>query len=279
MSFSIVIAVIAAALLVVIFMLIRSVKTDKSTVKNVSQKIEKKGSSAVIREAEKKLAHDPHNVDALEMLGDVYLRDKVWDKVWSVYKTLYDIAPAHVEIDIAKCGLRMGIAAFNLDKLEEAAKALMVSLKKNPDNFESNLYLGKTFNKKGVYDKAIYCFRKAKILMPENSEVNELLGLSLFRFQKYRDCLPYLKRVLEEKPDDKELLYDMAVAMSECGMGEKALKVFVHLRPDPVFGPQSCLEAGKMHEKPVENHVEFVENSTCENLGSVLLYSKLNIAS
>ena len=32
-------------------------------------------------------------------------------------------------------------------------------------------------------------------------------------------------------------------------MTDKALKVFVHLRPDPQYGAMSCLEAGKMHER------------------------------
>ena len=79
--------------------------------------------------------------------------------------------------------------------------------------------------------------------------MNQLLGSTLFKFQKYRDCLPFLKRVLDENPGDKEILFEMAVAMTECGMGDKALKVFMHLRPDPEFGPQACLEAGKMHER------------------------------
>ena len=85
-------------------------------------------------------------------------------------------------------------------------------------------------------------------MQPENNEVNELLGKSLFKSQKFRDSLPFLKRVLDENPGNKEILFDMAVAMTECGMGDKALKVFMHLRPDPEFGAQSCLEAGKMHE-------------------------------
>ena len=33
----------------------------------------------------------------------------------------------------------------------------------------------------------------------------------------------------------------------ECGYGEKAMKVFLHLRPDPEFGTRSCLAAGIIH--------------------------------
>ena len=248
MIISILIAVIVALLLVSIIVGIKSIKR-KEEKKDVSQKIQKKGKSAILKEAEKKLAHDPHNVPSLETIGDIYFSEKNWERVWSVYKTLYDISTAHPEIDIVKCALRMGMAAFSLDKNDDAVSALMLCIKKDPNNFDCNLFLGKALVKANTFDKAVYCFKKAKVLQPENNEVNMLLGTALFKSQKYRDCLPFLKRVLDENPGNKEVLFDMAVAMTECGMGDKALKVFMHLRPDPEFGPQACLEAGKMHER------------------------------
>ena len=39
----------------------------------------------------------------------------------------------------------------------------------------------------------------------------------------------------------------MADAMQQTGFGDKALKVFMHLRADPEFGARSCLAAGIMH--------------------------------
>ena len=248
MIISILIAVIVALLLVSLIVGIKNIKRREDK-KDVTQKIQKKGKSAVLKEAERKLAHDPHNVQALEMVGNIYYGEKDWEKVWNIYKTLYDISAAHPEVDIAKCALKMGIAAYNLDKNEDAINSLLLSVKKVPDNFDCNMYLGRALMKANTFDKAIYCFKKAKVLQPENNEVNELLGLALFKNQKYRDCLPFLKRVLDDNPGNKEILFDMAVAMTECGMGDKALKVFMHLRPDPNFGAQSCLEAGKMHER------------------------------
>ncbi|MCR5189169.1 MAG: tetratricopeptide repeat protein [Treponema sp.] len=248
MIFSVLIAVIVAAILVVVILLVRSSK-KKTLGQDVAERIQKKGKSAILREVEKKLAHDPHNVQALETIGDIYFNEKNWEKVWNVYKTLFDISTAHVEINVAKCTLRMGIAAFYLKKNEDAIASLMASIKKDPESFDCNFYLGQALFNAGTYDKAVYCLKKARIIQPENIDVNALLGQCLFKAQKYRDCLPFLKRVLDERPDNKEMLFDMAVAMSEVGMGDKAIKVFMHLRPDPQFGAQSCLEAGKMHER------------------------------
>ena len=248
MIISILIAVIIALLLVTVIVGIKSIKRKEDS-KDVSQKIQKKGKSAILKEAEKKLAHDPHNVASLEMIGDIYYSEKNWEKVWGVYKTLYDISTAHPEIDISKCALRMGAAAYGLDKNDDAVSALMLCIKKDPNNLDCNLYLGKALMKANTFDKAVYCFKKAKAISPEHPEINMLLGTALYKSQKFRDCLPFLKRVLDENPGNKEILFEMAVAMTECGMGDKALKVFMHLRPDPEFGPQACLEAGKMHER------------------------------
>ncbi|MCR4742510.1 MAG: tetratricopeptide repeat protein [Treponema sp.] len=248
MLISVLIAIIVAASIIVLLIVVKPGKRGGNS-GDISSRVQKKGKSAILKEAEKKLTHDPHNVLALKTVGEIHYNDKNWEKCWNVYKTLYDISAAHIEVDVAKAAGRMGIAAYNMGKIEDATNSLMISVRKNPEDFDTNLYLGKALFDKGTYDKAIYCLKKARTLNTENIEVLRLLGLSFFRCQKYRDSLPFLKRALDERPDDKETLFNMAVAMAECGMGDKALKIFMHLRPDPLFGAQSCLEAGKMHEK------------------------------
>ncbi|MBQ8211794.1 MAG: tetratricopeptide repeat protein, partial [Treponema sp.] len=126
---------------------------------------------------------------------------------------------------------------------------LMSAMKQEPESFDANFYLGKALYKKGGFDKAIVCFRKAKLIKPENVEVMEFIALCFYQMKKYKEALPFLKRVLDDKPDDKQLLFFAAISMTECGMGDKALKIFMHLRPNAQFGAQSCLEAGKMHER------------------------------
>lgn len=256
MLIPILIAIIVACTLVVILTFIRGNKKNSKKTEGI---VQKKGRNSIVKDVEKKLAHDPHNVDALQTIGELYYSEKNWEKVWSVYKTLYDISSAHIEVNVAAVTLRMGIAAFNMEKYDDAINTLMLSLRKNPDDFDGNYILGKTLYTKGTYDKALFCFKKARALNPENIEVTELLAMTLFKLSKYRDSLPFLKRVLDVHPENKEILFDMAVAMGECQMQDKALKVFMHLRPDPQFGAQSCLEAGKMHEH-VKNYKAAVQD-------------------
>jgi tetratricopeptide (TPR) repeat protein len=130
---------------------------------------------------------------------------------------------------------------------------------------------------KGVYDKALACFKKAKLIEPENVEVMEYIALSFVRMTKYREALPFLKRVLDEKPDDKELLFYTAISMTECGMGDKALKIFMHLRPNETYGAQSCLEAGKMHERVKDYQLAVQDYSIALKLQNVPEQTELQI--
>lgn len=250
MLIPILVAIIIISLLIVFIMLLLSLKAKHSkNPRDGGKPSYRKGKNVAIKDFEKKLAHDPHNVAALEGLSEIYFEDKDWEKVYTTNKNLYDLSSAHVEINIAKVTRKMGVAAFNLGKYNEAINALMLSAKKETDVYETSFFLGRAFFEAGVYDKAVICFKKCRLISPDNSETVKYLGKSLFKMQKFKESLPFLKKALDEYPDDKEMLFNMAVAMAESNVNDKALKIFIHLRPDPVFGAQSCLEAGKMHEK------------------------------
>ncbi len=244
----ILLTIISVSIFIIVIMMVRSVKTKKKEVAS-GERQNKKTRNSIVKEAEKKLAHDPHNVPALTMLGELYFTEKNWEKTWTIYKTLYDIAAAHVEVNMTQAALRMGIAAFQLEKYNDAIISLSTVLKKIPDSFDAACYLGQAFYKTNSYDKAIFCLKRAKEINPQSSAVYEPMGFSYFKANKYRESLPYLKKVLDVQPDNKEVMFSIAVAMTETGMGEKAIKIFMHLRPDPLFGPRSCIEAGRLHEK------------------------------
>lgn len=244
----ILLAVISASVLVIILMFIRSLSSKKKDVKP-GEPAGRKSRANIIKDAEKKLTHDPHNVQALTALGEIYFSEKNWEKTRNIYKTLYDISAAHVEVDQFQAALRFGIAAFQLKKSEEAIPALTFALKKDPNSYDAASYLGQAFYQNNVFDKAIYCLKRAHDLNPQVTSILESLALSYFKAQKYRESLPYLKKVLEMNPENKEVMFDIAAAMTETGMGEKAIKIFMHLRPDPEFGAPSCIEAGRIHER------------------------------
>jgi tetratricopeptide (TPR) repeat protein len=211
--------------------------------------VRQKNRTVIIRECTKRLTHDPHNINALQQLADLYFNEQNWEKAFPLYDSLYELSLVHPEIDIQKDALRQGMCALKVNKLDEAEKGLFAAHKLLPDDFETNFYLGLFLYQRKDYDKAIACLHKAHTLRPDMTDVNRPLGFSYYKSQRYKESLAYLRRVLDENPEDKETLFSLASAMEEAGYGDKALKVFVHLRPDPDFGAQSCLAAGLMHER------------------------------
>ena len=150
---AVLISIIVAALIVVILMLFKSSGSKTKKEGKLTSSIQKRGSSAVVKELEKKLLHDPHNINVLGDLGKIFFEMENWEKVWAVYKSLYSLAPVNSEVNSAFCTQRMGIAAYKLGKYDEAINSFLLSGKENPDSFDTNYYLGLSFYNKEIYDK------------------------------------------------------------------------------------------------------------------------------
>jgi len=226
---------------------------ENKKIKKEDGPLKQRNRNQIIREATRKLSQDPHNPEALASLGDLYFSEHLWDKAYPLYDTMFKIASVHPEIDLFTTSLRTGICAAKLDKNPEALAALDVAYRLNSHDYEVNYYIGLTCYKTEEYEKAIPSLKKALILNENSENIYFLLGQCLYMAAHFHESLVYLKKALDEDPQNKEALFDMADAMAEEGFGDKAMKVFMHLRPDPVFGARSCLEAGMIHAHNNDN--------------------------
>lgn len=242
--FPVLIAIIVVIVFAIILSLLLSAKAkiDKHTHKP-------KGRQTIIKEATRKLASDPHNPTALSELGNLYYQEHNWEKALPIFDTLSNVSVARSGIDVSEVSLKQGICAANLNKPQEALKGLIEARKLKPDTFDVNFYLGKVLLMTNDFEKAIPLLKKAITINNEIPETYSLLGKAFYSSKKYRESLGYLRRALDNNPEDKELLFFMADALNESGSSEKAIKVFMHLRPDPKFGAQSCLASGIYHTK------------------------------
>lgn len=243
------IAVIVGAALMLVLMAVRTRSSKGGGDESPTNRAKKHNNAGKIREYTKKLSHNPHNVSALTALSQIYYEDGAFDKAMPLYETLFGITTAHPEIDIFKTGLRLGICASKAGNNDLAMKALIAAYKKNPIDYETNYYFGLLLYKVGEWQKAVACLRKVLVIKPETLGVNKPMGMCLYKMQRYKESLPYLRRAAEESANDKEVLYAMANAMEESGIGDKALRIFMHLRTDKQYGGQSCLSAGMIHER------------------------------
>ena len=244
---TVLIAIIIGSLLLLILMTITGRKSGNISKDGKNKK--PRNYSAIIKDANKRLAKDPRNIPALTALGDVYYSQPDYAKAYPLYKSLSELSNMHPEIDEKTVFLRYGVCAFKTEKIEESGAAFATVLKKEPNNYEANFYIGKVLYVKKDYEKTISCMKRAASVNPEYQEVHQMLAFSLYHAKKYRESLPFLKKVCEEQTSNKEALFYIASAMEECNMADKALKIFMHLRPDPEYGAQSCLSAGNYHAK------------------------------
>lgn len=244
---AVLIAVIAGASLFIILSVVAGKLSGAKTKAPKNGKA--KNSSAIIKEASKKLQHDPNNIQALEALGSVYFEIPNYEKALPIYQRLLELQKVHPTIDEKSTALRYGICTFHTNQFDLAMQAFATTLRNDPQNYDANCYMGKVLIQKQDYEKAAIVLKRAAKIDPEKTEVIENLGSALFLSKKYRESLPYLKKSVEINPENKEALFYLASAMNESGYGDKALKIFMHLRTHPQFGAKSCLAAGGIHDK------------------------------
>ena len=152
--------ILIAIIIVAVFgILLSLIITAKSRV-NLGAKRQKER-QVIVKEATKKLTSDPHNINALTELGNLYYKEQDWAKAYPLYTSLVSLSSSRMGINLAEVTLRHGICALNLAKPQEALKSLLDSRKLNPDTFDVNFYLGKALVEQKEYDKAIPLLKKA----------------------------------------------------------------------------------------------------------------------
>lgn len=204
---------------------------------------------AIIKEANRRLAQNPKDRDALLSLADLYFNEEAWEKAMRTYQILMDLCAADPTLNEFELTLRYAVSALKVKNFEEAYKGFIIARTKEQDSFEVNYNLGVLEYKRKNYEKAALLLKQARTKQPDHPDTWKYLGHSLFRLGKVKEALPMLRRVFDLQPDDKETLFIAGQCYHELGMNDQAVRVFTHLRPDPVLGPQSALLSGSIHLK------------------------------
>lgn len=206
-----------------------------------------KNEAKILKDAARKLEKDPDNIPALTQLSEIFYANGVYDKALQYYKSLVRIAPIHQEVDEGKVSLRAGICLCKAQEWADAMKYLLQSSLKDSSNFDVNYHLGLVYSNLKDYAKAVPCLKKALIVNPASTQANMLVARCFYEQHHFKEALPYLKVVIAAEPNNKEAMFDYADVMAEEGHGEKSIKIFSHLRPDPVYGAKSCIRSGVFH--------------------------------
>lgn len=218
-----------------------------STPEEKKRKKRTKGRDALIKDANRRLAQNPKDPEALLTLGEIYYHDEIWDKAFKTYETLVELCGANPDMNEFEINMRYGLAALKLNLVEEAYKGLVIARSFQQNNFEVNYNLGILEFQRKNFDKAVQLLQQARTQDPEHALTLRYLGHAHFKLHRYREGLVLLRKAVDLVPDDKESIYAMGECYYELGQAEQAIKIFTHLRPDPVLGPSASLFAGTIH--------------------------------
>lgn len=218
-----------------------------------------KDKDALIKEANRKLAANPKDADALLTLADIYFSENEFDKAGKTYNLLTSMTTTNPLIDEYLVNLRYGLCCLKTGQTEEAHKSLLIAKAMKPEGFEVNYNLGFIEYQRKNYEKSAALLRHAATQSSDHSGTNKYLGQSLFRMKQHKEAAVYLKRAIDFEPNDKETLFYLAQTYYELGQSDNAVKIFSHLRPDPDMGPQAALFSGtinfnsRQYEKAIED--------------------------
>ena len=213
------------------------------------------GREARLREADRLLAQNPSNPVGLFMLGEVHFEEEAWEKAMKAYEPLSDaLAKTTIpRIDNFTVHFRYGYSAMKLSMNEQAYKGFSLAREINGGSFEVNHNLGIIEFERKNYDKAIRLFQQALAQDKDNPSVLRHMGHALFRMKKPKDAMNFIRKAIDIAPEDKESLYTLAECYNEAKQTDQALRIFSHLRPDPLMGPNACLMSGEIHGETHRN--------------------------
>lgn len=235
--------IIVVAIVVIVLIATRAKGTSSGGRKKI------KGRAVLMKEASRRLTQNPHDTEGLIIMGDIYYQDQDWEKAYSAYSVLID----HMkQLEIGKqldIAVRYGICALKTNRNTEAKKGFLLAETMKPQHIDVNYNLGYLSYLEKDYEKAVKYFKRTLSLDPNNFLATKYLGYTFKYLHKYNEALPILKKAMDFKPDDKEVLFTMGECFYETEATDRCLKILNHLRVDPVFGPQAALYTGMLRAK------------------------------
>jgi len=202
---------------------------------------------SALREATRRLALNPKDTNALLTLGEIHFGDQNWEKAMKIYGQLQEFCATDKELDELLITQRFALAAMQMKNYNVAYKSLLYARSMRDDIFEVNHNLGYLEFLRKNYEKAAGYLNQARAGKPNHHPTLKYLGLSLAQMHRYQEGAMMLKQAMDLDPGDKETLFVLGQTYHNLGQNDMALKIFTHLRGDPVMGPKAAIYAGTLN--------------------------------
>jgi len=152
---------------------------------------------------EKAVALDPHNSEAYNNLGVVYLNLEKWDDAISCFeKTMSDILYLTPE----NSWFNIGVAYENKNDYTKAIESYKKAAELAPTNpriYEVYKRLGRVYYHSGKYLDAVSTLEKARNLNKNDAETRLFLGQSYIKVRQNKNAIGEFKEVLRLDPNGR----------------------------------------------------------------------------
>ena len=153
-------------------------------------------------------------------------------------------AALRVKPDFHRCLNRIAYVLAGLERYAEAEPYFRAVLDADPVNAVAHFNLGYTYDKRGMFEKAIEAFGAATRLNPRIDRAWYGLGLSHAALGKHEDAAKALREAATLQPMNPHAWYQLGMAYHKLHKPEKVDEVVMHLlRFDPKMTRRLIVDA------------------------------------
>lgn len=180
------------------------------------------------------LASDPQNYEALNLLGVVALRARLFPQAAELISRSLEIQP-----DYPQALNNLGSVMLAMGKPEQAEKLFDVSLKYKPDYPQAMTNLGALLNTMGRFDEAEPLLKKAVKKAPRSAETHNNLGNAMQGLGRLQEALGEYQKAIRLDPANAICAASAGTLKTLLGAHREAVNLFEHaIDMDPL-----CVQA------------------------------------
>jgi tetratricopeptide (TPR) repeat protein len=167
------------------------------------------------------LAIHPDHAALLTAQGDLYLRNKLYEKALPAYARLYASNPR----DRATL-LHYGFCLEHSGDVQRAAALYREALAVDPDFLEAHVDLAGVLWRLGDFDGALAHANKAVAIAPANAYAVRILGTALLNLNRIEEATQQLQRALKLRPEFALAELDLAFAWLLAGEMQQGWRMY-----------------------------------------------------
>ncbi len=258
----ILIFVLAAAVFLLLFFVVKSVVSPKKI--ETLQKLIKQGKiSSAIKNAKAIIQKDPQNYLAHYYLGKAYLKDKKSELALMELK--YVDQHAVFDANLSELEFRQEIAPLytKFNQPDEALKQYLLLTKLNPRDAENFYNVARIYEAKGKSDAALGFYDKTIKLNKRHVKAHAAMGLLLFRAKQLQEAKKEIDLAISLSPETFSSYYYLGKILKENKDFPGAVKAFEKAQRDSEFRQKALVECGTcyMAGNSIDNAINCFERA------------------